>query len=98
MPFSKPVCNENNFAGRVFTTFNYSGVERYLVKEESLGFISMIDFRELVEKKVSSFPLEELEQAIKSVTKKHLAHITMLGGLLGFIIGLVQIVVNVYLL
>ena len=65
-----------------------------LVKEESLGFINLINFGDFVEEKVSNFPLDELEEAIKGVTRKHLTYITLLGGALGFVIGLVQIVVN----
>lgn len=68
-----------------------------LVKDELLNIISLINFREIVEDKVSNFPLGELEEAIKSVTKKHLSYITLLGGVLGFMIGLVQIAVNAYL-
>ena len=68
-----------------------------LVKEELLGFIGLIDFREIVEEKVRNFPLDELEDAIKDVTEKHLTHITLLGGVLGFVIGLAQIALNIYL-
>jgi|GEM_PF-1051545 len=68
-----------------------------LVKDELLSFLSIINFGEVVEDKVSDFPLEELEEAIKGVTKRHLTYITLLGGVLGTIIGFVQIVVNIYL-
>ena len=68
-----------------------------LVKDELFNFLNLIDFKQIVEDKVSSFPIEELEEAIQGVTKKHLTYIVRLGGLLGFIIGLVQIVVNIYL-
>ena len=68
-----------------------------MVKEELMGFIGLIDFREIVEEKVKNFPLEELEDAIKVVTEKHLRHIALLGGVLGFAIGLAQIALNIYL-
>ena len=68
-----------------------------MVKEELMGFIDLIDFREIVEEKVNNFPLEELEDAIKVVTEKHLRHIALLGGVLGFAIGLAQIALNIYL-
>ena len=67
------------------------------IKDELLNFIDIVNFKEIVEEKVSNFPLEELEDAIKSVTQKHLTYITLFGGFLGFIIGLVQIVLNAYL-
>lgn len=44
----------------------------------------------MVEAKVNSFPLERLEQMILSISSRELKHIEVLGGLLGFIIGLVQ--------
>ncbi len=45
---------------------------------------------EMVEAKVNSFPLERLEQIILSISSRELKHIEVLGGVLGFIIGLVQ--------
>ena len=68
-----------------------------LVKDELLSFINLTNFGEIVEDKVSNFPLTELEEAIKGVTQRHLTHITLLGGVLGFMIGLIQIMVNAYL-
>lgn len=68
-----------------------------LVKDELFNLLNLINFKQIVEDKVSSFPIEELEEAIQGVTKKHLTYITLLGGVLGFIIGLIQIVVNIYL-
>ena len=65
-----------------------------IVKEEPLGFIRLINFGEIVEEKVAHFPLDELEEAIKGVTSKHLTYITLLGGVLGFTIGLIQAVMN----
>ncbi|MFA4911635.1 MAG: DUF445 family protein [Desulfobacteria bacterium] len=68
-----------------------------LVKDELFNFLNIINFKQIVEDKVSSFPIEELEEAIQGVTKKHLTYIVSLGGVLGFMIGLVQVVVNIYL-
>ncbi|QNO15638.1 DUF445 family protein [Alkalicella caledoniensis] len=44
----------------------------------------------LVEEKINSFDLEKLEGIILSIARKELKHIEFLGGVLGFIIGLVQ--------
>ena len=68
-----------------------------LVKDELFNFLDLINFKQIVEDKMSSFPIEELEEAIKGVTRRHLNYIVHLGGVLGFIIGLVQVVVNIYL-
>ncbi len=68
-----------------------------LVKDELFNFLNLINVKQIVEDKVSSFPIEELEEAIQGVTKKHFTYIVNLGGVLGFMIGLVQVVVNIYL-
>ncbi|MFZ5591700.1 MAG: DUF445 domain-containing protein [Bacillota bacterium] len=47
----------------------------------------------LVEEKILAFPLERLEKLIVSVAGRELRHIEILGGVLGFIIGLVQLVI-----
>ncbi len=49
-----------------------------------------ISFHSLVEDRINSFSLERLEQIIFSVSARELKHIEMLGGVLGFLIGVVQ--------
>ncbi len=44
----------------------------------------------IVEEKVNSFELDKIENIIISVAKKELKHIEVLGGVLGFLIGMVQ--------
>jgi hypothetical protein len=44
-----------------------------------------------VEKKISSMDVKELEKLCLSVMKKELNAITWLGGLIGFVFGLVNI-------
>lgn len=45
---------------------------------------------EMVEAKVNTFPLDRLEAMILAVSARELKHIEVLGGVLGFIIGLFQ--------
>ncbi|RKO66015.1 DUF445 domain-containing protein [Desulfofundulus salinus] len=45
----------------------------------------------VVEEQVNSFSLEQLEKVIISVASRELKHIEILGGLLGFMIGLLQV-------
>ncbi|MGB9825453.1 MAG: DUF445 domain-containing protein, partial [Desulfofundulus sp.] len=45
----------------------------------------------VVEEQVNSFSLEQLERIITSVASRELKHIEILGGVLGFIIGLLQV-------
>ncbi|NHM26097.1 DUF445 family protein [Desulfofundulus sp. TPOSR] len=52
-----------------------------------------VDFclSEVVEDQVNSFSLEQLEKIITSVASRELKHIEILGGFLGFMIGLLQV-------
>lgn len=49
-----------------------------------------IRLAQIVEEKVNSFELDKIENIIISVAKKELKHIEVLGGVLGFMIGIVQ--------
>ncbi len=52
-----------------------------------------VDFclSKVVEEQVNSFSLEQLEKIITSVASRELKHIEILGGFLGFVIGLLQV-------
>lgn len=49
-----------------------------------------ISIARLVEDRLNAFPLEELEGIVQRVAHRELRHITVLGGVLGFFIGLLQ--------
>ncbi|MFZ5642357.1 MAG: DUF445 domain-containing protein [Bacillota bacterium] len=68
------------------------------VLEESLARFSVtlketVSFQSIVEEKVNNFSLDRLEQVILSVSARELKHIELLGGILGFLIGLVQVII-----
>lgn len=44
----------------------------------------------LIQEKIMEFPLEKLERIIMEIAKKELKHIEYLGGLIGFMIGILQ--------
>lgn len=52
-----------------------------------------IKVRKIVEDKVNDFNLDEMEAMIKGVSSPELRFIEILGGVLGFIIGLIQDVI-----
>lgn len=54
--------------------------------------INNINISEIVEDRINEFELDEAEELVMFVMKKEFNSITMLGGLLGFIIGLVPII------
>lgn len=51
---------------------------------------SSIQLSQMIEEKINEFPLDKLEEVVLSIAKKELKHIEILGGVLGFIIGLLQ--------
>ncbi|MFD2169487.1 DUF445 family protein [Tumebacillus lipolyticus] len=66
---------------------------RYLRGEliEALpALIEALSIRKVVRDQVSSFPIPRLEALIRSVVNRELRMITLLGGVLGGVIGLVQ--------
>ncbi len=62
--------------------------------------IEDIDIELIVAQKVNEFSHERLERLLKAVMDKELVFITRLGGLLGFLIGIIQatasILINMY--
>lgn len=50
-----------------------------------------LNFRQIVEDKVRSFDLFKLEQIIQGIAHRELRAIELLGGVLGFLIGLIQV-------
>jgi len=66
------------------------------VLEESLARLSVtvresVSLKAIVEEKVNNFSLDRLEQVLLSVSARELKHIEILGGVLGFLIGLIQV-------
>ncbi len=50
-----------------------------------------INFRDIVREKVESFDLSKLESIIYAIAAKELKAIEILGGVLGFVVGLAQV-------
>lgn len=60
-----------------------------IIREDELEAIRE-EIKSIVEEKVKSFNLQRLEELIYLVAQKELKHIELLGGILGFLIGLIQ--------
>ncbi len=56
-------------------------------------FHDMVNVQELVSKKVDSFDMKKMENIVFQLVEKELRHIEIVGAVLGFAIGCVQIVV-----
>lgn len=52
-----------------------------------------IKVNQIVEDKINAFDLDELERMIRDVTSSELTFIEIIGGVLGFIIGLIQVMI-----
>lgn len=50
-----------------------------------------INIKEMVEDRINAFEMEKIEDIILSIAKKELKHIERLGGILGGLIGLIQV-------
>jgi len=50
-----------------------------------------LSLAEVVEEHMNNFSLEQLEEVVVSVSSRELKHIEILGGVLGFLIGLLQV-------
>ena len=64
-----------------------------IINKFSSGFFSKLNISEMAEKRINEFEMGYLESIILSIAKKELSAITYLGGVLGFIIGLVPSVI-----
>ncbi len=61
--------------------------------EKNIGtFLETFEVSNIVEKEINTFSVEAIEELIFGIVDKELKAITWLGGLLGFIIGLVYVV------
>mgnify|MGYP003945976805 FL=1 len=56
-----------------------------------------LDLEKIVTEKVAAFSTEKLEFILMQITKNEFKFLEILGGVLGFIIGVVQVLANIYL-
>ena len=61
------------------------------ITDQFLGKLEEVNVEQLVYEKVRNYSSEKLEKMLMSVLKSELKYIEMAGGVLGFIVGLVQV-------
>ncbi len=66
-----------------------------LIETTSSQLECKLDFKCIVQDKVECFSMEQLESILFSIMKKEFKFIEIIGGVLGFIIGLIQVVIFV---
>jgi uncharacterized membrane protein YheB (UPF0754 family) len=57
---------------------------------------SKLDFRKIIRDKIMGYDLSKLESIIYSIASRELKAIEYLGGVLGFIVGLIQLVIILF--
>lgn len=66
---------------------------RQVISHAMVGMKENIDLARLVEDKVNRMDWRQLEHLILQVASRELKHIEVLGGVIGFIIGVLQLVI-----
>lgn len=85
----------------IFKNMIYSYIDEFMEKEGEKILLDLIktminkvsediSLSNIVEDKINSFDIKRIEDIIVSIAKKELKHIEILGGILGFVIGIVQ--------
>ncbi|PRS01209.1 DUF445 domain-containing protein [Bacillus sp. NMCN6] len=54
------------------------------------GLLAKLQFEDIIREQIELFPLEKMEELVVSISNKELKMITILGGLLGGLIGAIQ--------
>ena len=76
----------SNLASRFIETY-----ER-MVDEKLPSVMIHLDLKSMIEQTIRSMDVEEMENIVLGVMKKELGAITVIGGVLGFVIGVFQVV------
>jgi uncharacterized membrane protein YheB (UPF0754 family) len=64
-----------------------------LMESFSTKMESSLDFKQIVQNRVEGFDLSKLEALVYAISAKELKAIELLGGVLGFIVGLLQVAI-----
>lgn len=63
----------------------------HLIEYVEKGFDSHLNIRELIRKKIESFEVEQLEEILQAILKSEFRVLEYVGGILGFLIGITQL-------
>lgn len=64
-----------------------SDILKSFLSEESTNILKQVDINEIITEKIDNMPLTEIENLILSIANKEIKAITYIGGVLGFLIG-----------
>lgn len=85
----------------MFATYKPKIVDKIIegiedVVKNSIANGGELNIGEKIEKKINDMDIEHLEQLVLGFSKKQFKHITLFGGILGFIIGIVQATITIF--
>lgn len=92
MPIFVPPSMRNMIIGFVNEAIDENAENMMTVLSERLihHAAEKVSISLLIQEKINEFPLEKLEFIILDIAKKELKHIEYLGGVIGFMIGILQ--------
>lgn len=95
---------------KLTSLYNYLDAKKWATIEDKLlclyidkapafieNIVSEFKLTQVIQDKINSFDLAELEEMLFGLAKKELAAITWLGGLLGFLMGLITPLLSIFL-
>ena len=66
-----------------------------IIMQRYMGHLQQeLDLEKIVIKKVASFSSDKLEDILQSILSKEFRFVELIGGILGFIIGLLQVLLT----
>lgn len=85
----------------MFSTYKPVIVEKIIdgieeITTDAIGNGGDLNIGEKIEEKINAMDIENLEQLVLGFSKKQFKHITLFGGILGFVIGIVQATITIF--
>lgn len=89
----KPLCDVVNLAEEKFPDARQMLWNQYkeIIRNKSGRFLSAFNVRAIVEERISAYDLAQLEEMIMEISRKELQALVWLGGLLGVLMGFVNL-------
>lgn len=66
----------------------------FMIQKAMLNMLKAMNISKIVEDRINDFEIEEAENIVLQVVDRELKSITLIGGVLGFVIGLLPILIN----
>jgi uncharacterized membrane protein YheB (UPF0754 family) len=67
-----------------------------MIENVSIEMQKELDIEKIVTDKVSAFSSDKLEEILNAIMKKEFVFVEIIGGVLGFLIGILQIVMTIW--